>query len=46
MLANQFGEADGTQVSSLYYAAFILMVITLAVNIVSQWMVKRLSLKY
>lgn len=46
MLANQFGEADGTQVSSLYYAAFILMVITLAVNIVSQWLVKRLSLKY
>ncbi|KZR64177.1 phosphate ABC transporter permease subunit PstC [Prochlorococcus sp. MIT 1306] len=46
MLANQFGEADGTQVSSLYYAAFILMVITLAVNIISQWMVKRLSLKY
>ncbi len=46
MLANQFGEADGSQVSSLYYAAFVLMVLTLVVNIISQLMVKRLSLKY
>jgi len=46
MLANQFGEADGSQVSSLYYAAFVLMVLTLFVNIISQLMVKRLSLKY
>ncbi len=29
MLANQFGEADGSQVSSLMYAAFILMLLTL-----------------
>ena len=29
MLANQFGEADGSQVSSLMYAAFILMILTL-----------------
>ena len=46
MLANQFGEADGSQVSSLMYAAFILMILTLAVNLLARWMVKRLSLKY
>lgn len=46
MLANQFGEADGIQVSSLMYAAFILMLLTLVVNIVAQWLVKRLSLRY
>ena len=46
MLANQFGEADGSQVSSLMYAAFILIIMTLAVNIFAQWLVKRLSLKY
>ena len=46
MLANQFGEADGIQVSSLMYAALILMVLTLLVNIFAQWIVKKLSLKY
>ena len=46
MLANQFGEADGSQVSSLMYAAFILMILSLSVNVFAQWLVKRLSLKY
>lgn len=46
MLANQFGEADGIQVSALMYAALILMVLTLVVNVVAQWIVRRLSLKY
>ncbi len=46
LLANQFGEADGIQVSSLMYAAFILMVMTLIINIIAQWLVKKLSLKY
>tara|TARA_B100001250_G_scaffold113021_1_gene95535 strand:+ start:13 stop:966 length:954 start_codon:yes stop_codon:yes gene_type:complete len=46
MLANQFGEADGIQVSSLMYAALILMVLTLLVNVFAQWIVKKLSLKY
>ena len=46
MLANQFGEADGSQVSSLMYAAFILMILSLAVNVCAQWLVKRLSLTY
>lgn len=46
MLANQFGEADGIQVSALMYAALILMVLTFGVNILAQWIVKRLSLRY
>jgi phosphate transport system permease protein len=46
MLANQFGEADGSQVSSLMYAAFVLIIMTLAINILAQLLVKRLSLKY
>ena len=46
MLANQFGEADGLQVSALMYAALVLMLLTLVVNILAQWVVKRLSLKY
>ena len=46
LLANQFGEADGSQVSSLMYAAFILMILTLLVNIFAHLMVKKLSLKY
>tara|TARA_Y100001968_G_scaffold118762_1_gene108235 strand:+ start:802 stop:1752 length:951 start_codon:yes stop_codon:yes gene_type:complete len=46
MLANQFGEADGIQVSSLMYAAFILMLLTLIVNILAQWIVHKLKLKY
>ena len=46
MLANQFGEADGIQVSSLMYAALILMLLTLMVNVFAQWIVKQLSLKY
>lgn len=46
MLANQFGEADGIQVSALMYAALILMILTLVVNVIAQWIVRRLSLKY
>ena len=46
MLANQFGEADGIQVSALLYAAVILMVRTFTVNIAAQWIIKKLSLKY
>ncbi|WP_320664501.1 phosphate ABC transporter permease subunit PstC [Prochlorococcus sp. MIT 1223] len=46
MLANQFGEADGSQVSSLMYAAFVLMLLTLLVNILAQWVVQKLKLKY
>jgi phosphate transport system permease protein len=46
MLANQFGEADGIQVSALMYAALILMVLTFLVNMAAQVIVKRLSLRY
>lgn len=46
MLANQFGEADGHQVSALMYAALVLMMLTLVVNVMAQWVVRRLSLKY
>ena len=43
---NQFGEADGIQVSALMYAALILMLLTFVVNVMAQWVVRRLSLKY
>jgi len=46
MLANQFGEADGIQVSALMYAALILMLLTFTVNVMAQWVVRRLSLRY
>ncbi len=46
LLANQFGEADGSQVSSLMYAALILMILTLIINVFAQWIVRQLSLKY
>ncbi|MEX1316721.1 MAG: phosphate ABC transporter permease subunit PstC [Synechococcaceae cyanobacterium] len=46
MLANQFGEADGIQVSALMYAGLILMLLTFTVNVLAQWIVRRLSLRY
>ena len=46
LLANQFGEADDIQVSALYYAALVLMILTFLVNICAQFIVKRLALKY
>ena len=46
MLANQFGEADGLQVSALMYAAFVLMVLTLLVNLLAEYVVRRLRLRY
>jgi phosphate transport system permease protein len=46
MLANQFGEADGIQVSALMYAALVLMILTFLVNVCAQWLVRRLSLRY
>jgi phosphate transport system permease protein len=46
LLANQFGEADGVQVSALMYAALILMILTFAVNVMARWVVRKLSLRY
>jgi phosphate transport system permease protein len=43
LLANQFAEASGLQVAALMYAALILFVITLIVNILAQLLVTRLQ---
>ena len=43
LLANQFAEASGLQVSALMYAALILTVLTLTVNILAQLLVRRLQ---
>ena len=36
LLANQFGEAEGMQISALMFAAFLLVVLTLGVNIIGE----------
>ncbi|NEQ46337.1 MAG: phosphate ABC transporter permease subunit PstC [Leptolyngbya sp. SIOISBB] len=46
LLANQFAEAKGLQVSALMYAAFILVIMTLVVNILAQLIVSRIQAKY
>jgi phosphate transport system permease protein len=46
LLANQFAEAKGIQVASLMYAAFVLVVLTLVVNILADWIVRKLQAKY
>jgi len=43
LLANQFAEASGLQVAALMYAALILFVITLVVNILAQAVTRRLQ---
>lgn len=45
LLANQFAEASGLQVASLMYAALILFVLTLIVNVLAEWIVRRFSMK-
>ncbi len=45
LLANQFAEAGGLQVSSLLYAALILFGLTLVVNVLAELIVRRFSLK-
>lgn len=45
LLANQFAEAGGLQVASLMYAALILFVLTLIVNVLAEWVVRRFSMK-
>jgi phosphate transport system permease protein len=46
LLANQFAEAKGLQVSALMYAAFVLLVMTLIVNVLAQMIVNRVQAKY
>ena len=43
LLANQFAEADGLQISSLMYAGLILFILTLIVNIFAQLIVQRVT---
>lgn len=43
LLASQFAEASGLQVSALMYAALLLFVLTLVVNILAQLLVQRVQ---
>ena len=45
LLANQFGEATGLQVSSLMYAALVLMLMTLIVNALSHRIVESVRVR-
>jgi phosphate transport system permease protein len=45
LLANQFAEASGLQVAALMYAALVLFALTLVVNVLAEWIVRRYSLK-
>ena len=46
LIANEFAEADGLQIEALMYAALVLMLSTLLVNILAQLIVSRLRLRY
>jgi phosphate transport system permease protein len=46
LIANQFAEASGMQVSALMYAGFVLMVLTLIVNILAEYIVNQVKAKY
>ncbi|MGF1512952.1 MAG: phosphate ABC transporter permease subunit PstC [Elainellaceae cyanobacterium] len=46
LLANQFAEASGLQVSALMYAALILFALTLVVNILAELIVQRVKRRY
>lgn len=46
LLANQFAEASGLQVSALMYAGLVLMILTLIVNIMAEYIVNQVKAKY
>ncbi|MGL4497569.1 MAG: phosphate ABC transporter permease subunit PstC [Planktothrix sp.] len=46
LMANQFPEASGLQVSALMYAALVLFALTLLVNIAAEWIVNQVKAKY
>ncbi|MEB3122462.1 MAG: phosphate ABC transporter permease subunit PstC [Snowella sp.] len=46
LLANQFAEASGMQVSALMYAGLVLMVLTLVVNVLAELIVNKVKAKY
>lgn len=41
LLANQFAEADGLQISALMYAALLLVIMTLGTNLLGEMMLRR-----
>ena len=41
LLANQFAEADGLQINALMYAALLLIIMTLVVNLIGELILKR-----
>ena len=41
LIANQFGEASGLQKSALFYQALVLMILTLVVNMLAEFIVSR-----
>lgn len=43
LLANQFAEAGGLQRASLFYAGFVLFIITLIVNILAYWIIQKVK---
>jgi phosphate transport system permease protein len=45
LMANNFAEASGLQFSSLMYAAFVLFLITLVVNVLAELVVRRVRIK-
>ncbi len=45
LLANRFPEASPTDVAALMYAAVVLLAITLAVNVVGTWIIRRTTVK-
>lgn len=46
LIANQFAEASGLQISALMYAGLVLMILTLIVNILAEYIVNQVKAKY
>ncbi|MBE9222782.1 phosphate ABC transporter permease subunit PstC [Cyanobacterium stanieri LEGE 03274] len=46
LIANQFAEASGLQVSALMYAGLVLMILTFIVNIFAELIVNKIKAKY
>ena len=46
LMANQFAEASGLQLSALMYTGVVLFALTLIVNILANWVVNQIKAKY
>ncbi|WP_330204633.1 phosphate ABC transporter permease subunit PstC [Cyanobacterium sp. Dongsha4] len=46
LIANQFAEASGLQVSALMYAGLVLMILTLIVNVGAEYIVNQVKARY